>query len=110
MADILNVVPASGSIEGGTTITVTTSVNLNNYRADEVEVYVGGVCVCVCVCVRATACYDSWDKIFRTFVEIQYPPTPGRECRNVVLIGNGSIQCTTPSQPPSLPYYPGTYM
>ena len=33
----------------------------------------------------------------------------GRECKNILLLGNssGSIQCTTPSQPPLLPYYPG---
>ena len=31
-----------GSIEGGTTITVSTSVDLSGYRPEEVQVYVGG--------------------------------------------------------------------
>lgn len=33
----------------------------------------------------------------------------GRECENILLVGNssGAVQCTTPSQPLSLPYYPG---
>ena len=34
--------PDSGSVEGGTTITVSTSVDLSNYREDDVQVFVGG--------------------------------------------------------------------
>lgn len=41
-ADILRVSPATGSVEGGTTITVETSVNLDSYNTDDVKVYVGG--------------------------------------------------------------------
>ena len=31
-----------GSVEGGTTITVSTSIDLSGYRPEEVQVYVGG--------------------------------------------------------------------
>lgn len=41
-ADILSVSPGRGSLEGGTTITVTTSVDLDNYKEDDVQVSVGG--------------------------------------------------------------------
>ena len=40
--EILNVEPEMGSVGGGTTITVSTSVDLNSYRPEEVQVYVGG--------------------------------------------------------------------
>ena len=40
--EILNVEPEMGSVGGGTTITVSTSVDVSSYRPEEVQVYVGG--------------------------------------------------------------------
>ena len=41
--------PASGSVEGETTVTVTTSVNLEGYSPDDVQVYVGGEIVIITI-------------------------------------------------------------
>ena len=40
---------------------------------------------------------------------LSLPPT-GQECEDVKLVGGGSIECFTPPQPATLPYYPGIYI
>ena len=50
--------PASGSVEGETTVTVTTSVNLEGYSPDDVQVYVGGEIVIITHPIRGASSLD----------------------------------------------------